>query len=459
MEDKKANIITISAVIILVIVIIVARVTLKLSQAFFLIVGADVAAILAVFACFCIRRRLNRRIKIMQTQHVSEGLELRIEYSFLRKVARVPTKFRLKELEEATDNFQTVIGRGGSASVFKGVLKDGTSVAVKRIEGEERGEREFRSEVAAIASVQHLNLVRLIGYCCTSTKPPRFLVYEFIPNGSLARWIFPRKENLSQENHQGQPGGCLSWDLRCRVAIDVAKALSYLHHDCKSRILHLDVKPENILLDENYRAMVSDFGLSKLMGRDESRVVTTLQGTKGYLAPEWLLELGVSEKSDIYSYGMVLLEIIGGQRNVRVIENGNNRHNRKFQYFPKIVCQKLREGKVMEVLDQRLVDVGGIEEIEVRKLVCVALWCIQEKPRRRPSMGQVVEWLESRSEVVEPPESQMIIVDLLTVDEDENDGRGRGLKAIARAASGRLDSCLPSSSKSMTYSFSMISGR
>lgn len=455
MEDVKANVIAVSSIIILIIIIVVVRVTLKLSEAFYLIAGAAIASILAVFACFCIRKRLNDRRKITETRLVSEGNELRLEYSFLRKVAGVPTKFRHKELEDATDNFKCLIGRGGSASVFKGILKDGTSVAVKRIEGsEERGEKEFRSEVAAIASVQHLNLVRLFGYCCTSSRPPRYLVYEYISNGSLAKWIFPRRENLAAAHPGG--GGCLSWDLRCRVATDVAKALSYLHHDCRSRVLHLDVKPENILLDENYRAIVSDFGLSKLMGRDESRVWTTLRGTKGYLAPEWLLELGVSEKSDVYSYGMVILEMIGGRRNVTMIENGGSR---KFQYFPKIASAKLREGKFMELLDQRLLDVGGVEEKEVRKMVCMALWCIQEKPRRRPSMGQVVEWLEGRAAVEDPPETQMLIVDLLAA-EDGGGERRPAARAVARfASSGRLDSRLPLSSRSLTYSFSLMSGR
>ncbi|XP_021895159.1 probable receptor-like protein kinase At5g20050 [Carica papaya] len=311
MEDKKANIIALTVVLTLVVFIIVSRVILKLSKGFFLITGAGSAVILAVFVCLFIRRRYNRRRKILESKLVSEGRELRIEYSFLRKVAGLPTKFRFKELEEATNNFQLLLGQGASASVFEGTLNDGTSVAVKRIEGEEHGEKEFRSEVAAIASVQHVNLVRLIGYCNSAPGSARFLVYDFISNGSLDCWIFPIR--AAGNRHRG---GCLSWDLRYKVAIDVAKALAYLHHDCRSRILHLDVKPENILIDENYRAIVSDFGLSKLMGKDESRVVTTIRGTRGYLAPEWLLENGISEKCDVYSYGMVLLEMIGGRRTV-----------------------------------------------------------------------------------------------------------------------------------------------
>ncbi|KAF8034441.1 hypothetical protein BT93_C0677 [Corymbia citriodora subsp. variegata] len=416
MEDKKVNWIACSSVLALIVVIGIARATLRLSKAFYLVLGVDVALILSVVVWLVVRRHYNRR-RILLESRLAEGQELRIEYSFLRKVAGVPTKFRYKEIEEATDGFQALVGRGASASVFKGILSDGTAVAVKRIDGQERGEREFRSEVSAIASVQHVNLVRLIGYCCIPAGP-RFLIYDFIQNGSLDCWIFPKT------GRKRRPGGCLLWHQRCRVALDVARALSYLHHDCRSRVLHLDVKPENILIDENYRAVVTDFGLSKLMGKDESRVVTTIRGTRGYLAPEWLLEHGISEKSDIYSYGMVLLEMIGGRRNVCLIDNGNNRSGRKWQYFPKIVVQKLREGRLMEVVDRRLSEEGGrvVDEREVRRLVFVALWCIQERARLRPSMARVVEMLEGRVAINEPPDTAMIVVDLLSVDEEEQGG-------------------------------------
>lgn len=383
---------------------------------------------------------------------VSEGRELRIEYSFLRKVAGVPIKFRYNEIEEATDKFGTILGRGASATVFKGVLTDGTSVAVKRICSQERGEKEFRAEVSAIASVQHVNLVRLLGYCVVPGGP-RFLVYDFIPNGSLDCWIFSRR-NCSRPGNRS--GGCLSWDLRYRIAVDVAKAISYLHHDCRSKILHLDLKPENILLDENHKAIVADFGLSKLMGKDESRIVTTIRGTKGYLAPEWLLEYGISEKSDIYSYGMVLLEMIGGQRNVTLIEQGNDRARRRWRYFPKIVREKLREGKLMEAVDQRLLDSGGIDEREVRRLVFVALWCIQERADLRPSMAHVVKMLDGRVVIDEPPETEMIVVDLLAIDDEGPDSGPPRIAAVAAdlgAGSSSAGSC------SGTFAMSVLSGR
>ncbi|PHT29036.1 putative receptor-like protein kinase [Capsicum baccatum] len=446
MEDKKAYSIAVTLVFLLITVLVIARTTLKFSKTFFLIFGADIALIVGVFASVLVRWKFSSRKQLLEKRSAdSDGRELRIEYSFLRKVAGVPTRFKLKEIEQATDNFGALVGRGSSASVFKGVLSDGAAVAVKRIEGEERGDKEFKSEVAAIASVQHVNLVRLLGYCSVVPSGPRFLVYEYIFNGSLDKWIFRRRGIR----------GCLSLDLRCRVAVDVAKALSYLHHDCRSCILHLDVKPENILLDENHRAILADFGLSKLMGKDESRVVTTIRGTRGYLAPEWLLENGISEKSDVYSYGMVLLEMIGGRRNITLAEE-HGKSKSKFSYFPKIVSEKLAGGKILDVVDDRLareVAAGGGRVIEqVKRLACVALSCIQERPSRRPTMARVVEMLEARAPVEPPTQSTMMILDLLDEGLDHHPGQHRAAAAMART--GQMDT-----NSLRSFTMSILSGR
>ncbi|KAI7748138.1 hypothetical protein M8C21_019587 [Ambrosia artemisiifolia] len=451
MEERTANIITIASITNLIVLIIVTRIIFHLTEPFFLILGASLAAILSIISFFFIRRRNQSRRQKLETIIASEGKELRIEYSFLRKVAGLPAKFRLKELEQATDNWKSLLGKGASASVFKGCLKDGTAVAVKRIlHGEHRsGEKEFKSEIAAIASVQHVNLVR------------------------LSKWIYNNNNKTSNSgssnNNNNSLGGCLTWSQRLKVAIDVAKALAYLHHDCRSKVLHLDVKPENILIDGNYNAIVSDFGISKLMKRDDSRIVT------GMRAPEWLLGMGISEKSDVFSYGIVLLELIGGRRSVKAIDvdSEGNKIRRIFEYFPKIVTEKLKSGNIMEVVDKRLIDTCHIDENEVIKLVHVALWCIQDKPRRRPSMTEVVKWLEGRVAVDEPPETKMVVVDLLSIAKGDhgeevgwhNRNKKRKPGVVARVAS-QLNGCLApnmysveSRSKSFTYSMSIISPR
>ncbi|CAL9159509.1 unnamed protein product [Musa hybrid cultivar] len=376
MEAKRAKVFAASAVVSLLVLLVVLWICLGPSTASYIVSGLIFAAILAILAwVLTLYTALDRMQMSAARWSALEREELRVEYSFLRKVAGLPIKFRLDDLVVATDNFQGLVGRGSSASVFRGILDDGTPVAVKRIEAAERGDREFRSEVSAIASIQHVNLVRLLGYCI---------------------------------DHDGRRR-CLPWAMRYRAAVDVAKALSYLHHDCRARVLHLDVKPENILLDEGFRAVVADFGLSKLMGKDESRVVTTIRGTRGYLAPEWIIGSGVSDKSDIYSYGMVLLEM------------------------------KVRQGRMMEVVDERLKSVEGPpDEKEVRTLVHVALWCIQEKAETRPSMARVVDMLEGRIAVDDdPPKPDMIISSLLSPEPDVFDEAGA--KDTHAAAAGMLE--------------------
>nr|DAD22013.1 TPA_asm: hypothetical protein HUJ06_023476 [Nelumbo nucifera] len=380
MEAKKVKIIVVSVIVFLIVVLVVARVSLKLSKAFFLISGASIAGILVVFIWVYLQNRVGHHRNSLEREFSSKAIEFQVEYNFLRKVVGVPTKFRYKEIEDATNNFRAILGRGGSASIFKGILDDGTLVVVKRIEGMDRGEREFQSEVMVIANMQHVNLVRLFGYYFVP-RGPWYLVYEFIHNGSV----------------------CLPWNLRYRIAIDIAKALAYLHHDCRPKILHLDLKLENILLDENFRAVVSDFELSKLMSKDESRVIMTIKSTRGYLAPEWLLENGISEKSNIYSYGMVLLEIVGRRRNVLI--QSVDITQRKWSYFPRIVNQKVREGNFMEVR-------------EVRVLVYIALCCIQERDRLRPTMAHVTEMLEGRVIIDKLSETEMIVVVLLSIKEE-----------------------------------------
>ena len=224
------------------------------------------------------------------------------EEDYLCQVPGLPTRFSYEVLVEATENFSQNLGKGGFGCVFEGILSDGTKIAVKCLNGFAQTRDSFLAEVETIGSIHHLNLVKLIGYC--AIKSNKFLVYEYMCNGSLDKWLFHRNQELS-----------LDWQTRRKIILDIAKGLTYLHEECHRKIVHLDIKPQNILLDKNFNAKVSDFGLSKLMDRDQSQVVTTLRGTLGYLAPEWFSS-AITEKADVYSFGVVTLEILCGQKNL-----------------------------------------------------------------------------------------------------------------------------------------------
>ncbi|CAO2204581.1 unnamed protein product [Urochloa humidicola] len=209
--------------------------------------------------------------------------------------------FSYRELRSATKNFSEKLGQGGFGSVFRGQLRDSTAVAVKRLDGSFQGEKQFRAEVSSIGVIQHINIVRLLGFCCEGEH--RLLVYEHVPNRSLDIHLF----------HSS--GVFLDWGARYQIAAGVARGLAYLHDGCRERIIHCDVKPQNILLDAALLPKIADFGMAKFVGRDFSRVLTTMRGTKGYLAPEWIGGAAVTPKVDVYGYGMVLLELLSGRRN------------------------------------------------------------------------------------------------------------------------------------------------
>lgn len=294
----------------------------------------------------------------------------------------MPIRFTYKDLQTATNNFGLKLGQGGFGSVYQGVLPDGTRLAVKKLEGIGQGKKEFRAEVSIIGSIHHHHLVRLKGFCAEGTH--RLLAYEYMANGSLDRWIF----------HKNKEDFMLDWDTRFNIAVGTAKGLAYLHEDCDVKIVHCDIKPENVLLDDKFFAKVSDFGLAKLMTREQSHVFTTLRGTRGYLAPERITNYAISEKSDVYSYGMVLLEIIGGRKNFGARENSE-----KFN-FPSYAFKMMEEGKLREILDSQML----IDEEDERFYIAikVALWCIQDDISLRPSMAKVVQMLEGLCSVPPP---------------------------------------------------------
>ncbi|GFP89528.1 g-type lectin s-receptor-like serine/threonine-protein kinase at2g19130 [Phtheirospermum japonicum] len=291
--------------------------------------------------------------------------------------------FGYKDLQSATKNFSDKLGGGGFGSVFKGVLADSTVIAVKKLESISQGEKQFRTEVSTIGTIQHVNLVRLRGFCSEGSK--KLLVYDYMANGSL-------------DSHLFRPDGpqVLSWRTRYEVALGIARGLSYLHEKCRDCIIHCDIKPENILLDAEFCSKVADFGLAKLVGRDFSRVLTTMRGTRGYLAPEWISGVAITAKADVYSYGMVLFELVSGRRNSESSEDG------KVRYFPSLAARVAVDGgDVLGLLDPVLDGNADVEE--VLKICRIGCWCIQDDENVRPSMGQVVQILEGLMDVNLPP--------------------------------------------------------
>jgi len=312
-------------------------------------------------------------------------------------IQKMLREFSSHEIQAMTQDFGSVIGRGGSAQVFRGSLDDGTPVAVKRINihggRTVAGEEDFRRELSIIANAHHRSLVRLLGYCL-QRGGGLYLVYPFFENGSLDRWIFHGTEEQRRQ---------LTWPNRFCIAVDVARALAYLHNECHWRILHLDVKPGNILLDGDLRAHVSDFGISLSITRDLNSVVDTehLKGTFGYMAPEMLYN-AVSDKSDVFSYGMTLLELVGGRRNMYPsLETPDLTRD----YFPYIVREKMARGEVLGAVDAAMAPADD-DEAAVMAVLKVALCCIQNQREMRPSMQTVVDMLEGRVAIDLPPDSR-----------------------------------------------------
>ncbi|PNX89460.1 receptor-like protein kinase, partial [Trifolium pratense] len=286
-----------------------------------------------------------------------------------------PTRYSYVEIKRITNNFGDKLGEGAYGNVYKGCISKEYSVAVKILNVSEGNGQEFLNEVGTMGRIHHVNIVRLIGFCADGFK--RALIYEFLPNGSLQKFI------NSPENKKN----FLGWKKLHEIALGIAKGIEYLHQGCDQRILHFDIKPQNVLLDHNFIPKISDFGLAKLCARDRSMVsMTTARGTLGYIAPEvFSRNFGnVSYKSDVYSYGMMLLETIGGRKITEDLEE-----NSSHVYYPEWIYNLIDDQEEMRIH----VDNEGDEEI-ARKMGIVGLWCIQWHAMDRPSMQMVVQMLE-----------------------------------------------------------------
>eukprot|EP00257_Ricinus_communis_P002403 XP_002513563.2 rust resistance kinase Lr10 [Ricinus communis] len=313
--------------------------------------------------------------RIYNNHQAEEEHQSRIEKFLEDYKALKPTRYSYADIKRITNQFKEKLGQGAYGTVFKGKLSDEIFVAVKILNNSTGNGEEFINEVGTMGNIHHINVVRLIGHCADGFR--RALVYEYLPNESLEKFISSGDgKNLS-----------LSWKKLQDIAVSIANGIQYLHQGCDHRILHFDIKPHNILLDENFNPKISDFGLAKLCSKDQSAIsMTTARGTMGYIAPEvYSRNFGnVSYKSDVYSFGMVLLEMVGGRKNNDVtVENDNQ------VYFPERVYKQLDEGEELRI---RLKEEGDAEI--VKKLTIVGLWCIQWHPIDRPSMKSVVQMLE-----------------------------------------------------------------
>ncbi|XP_017219852.1 protein NSP-INTERACTING KINASE 1 isoform X2 [Daucus carota subsp. sativus] len=284
-------------------------------------------------------------------------------------------KFSFRELQIATNNFSSknILGKGGFGHVYKGCLQDGTLVAVKRLNDGSTagGERQFQTEVEMISLAVHRNLLGLYGFCMTSTE--KLLVYPFMSNGSVASRL------------KAKP--VLNWDVRKRIALGAARGLLYLHEQCDPKIIHRDVKAANILLDDYYEAVVGDFGLAKLMNHQDSHVTTAVRGTVGHIAPEYLSTGQSSEKTDVFGFGILLLELITGHG---ALEFGKaaNQKGAILDWVKKIYQEK----KLDVLVDKDLKN--NYDTVELEELVKVAFLCTQYLPGLRPKMSEVVRMLE-----------------------------------------------------------------
>ncbi|CAN7136837.1 unnamed protein product [Brassica rapa subsp. narinosa] len=289
-------------------------------------------------------------------------------------------RFSLRELLVATNDFsyKNLLGRGGFGKVYKGRLADGSLVAVKRLKEERtKGvELQFQTDVEMISMAVHRNLLRLRGFCMTPTE--RLLVYPYMANGSVASCL--------RERPRGN--AALDWAKRKHIALGAAKGLAYLHDHCDQKIIHRDVKAANILLDEQFEAVVGDFGLAKLMNYNDSHVTTDVRGTIGHIAPEYLSTGKSSVKTDVFGYGVMLLELITGQKALDLARLATDDDNMLLDWVKEV----LKEEKLESLVDAELE--GNYVDKEVEELIEMVLLCTQSSSLKRPSMAEVVRMLE-----------------------------------------------------------------
>ncbi|PIN09146.1 Serine/threonine protein kinase [Handroanthus impetiginosus] len=303
----------------------------------------------------------------------------------------MPIRYSYSNIKKMTRGFREKLGEGGYGSVYKGKLRSGHDVAVKVLSKPRANGQDFINEVATIGRIHHVNVVKLVGYCAERSKC--VLVYDFMTNGSLDKYIFIRERANSS----------LGWARKYEIAIGVAHGIEYLHRGSDIQILHFDIKPHNILLDNNFIPKISDFGLAKYYSTKNNTVtLTAARGTIGYVASELInRSIGrVSSKADVYSFGMLLMEMVGLKRDMVATDNESSK------YFPHWIYDRFNRGKDIEIGSVGENDEDNNDEHArkiAKKMTVVGLWYIQMSPSDRPSMSEVLKMFENDGENLQLP--------------------------------------------------------
>ncbi|XP_048137324.1 probable LRR receptor-like serine/threonine-protein kinase RKF3 isoform X2 [Rhodamnia argentea] len=363
-------------------------------------------AVIVIWLCWTWhwrKRMMRNSLAQVESGNAGSGMEM----SLMRNASARVIRFTLEEIRKATNNFSrdNIIGRGGYGNVYRGLLKDGSEVALKRFKNcSANGDGAFAHEVEIIASIRHVNLVELKGYC-TATVPveghQRILVCELVRSGSLFHHLF------------GQEQKPLSWPARRKIALGTARGLAYLHYGAQPTIIHRDVKSSNILLDEAFDPKLADFGLAKFTPEGQSHVSTRVAGTIGYVAPECALYGQLSERSDVYSFGVVLLELLSGKKAVISVEKG------EASLLADWAWSLVRGNSPLDVIDERIPNLDAPEEME--KYVLLAVLCSHPVVYARPTMDHVVKILESDSPVPPIPDRPIpILAEIESMEQTES---------------------------------------
>ncbi|KAI5004445.1 hypothetical protein ZWY2020_031688 [Hordeum vulgare] len=341
-----------------------------------------------LFTCIYVLlwRKKGKRLWLHLCKKTSSNTEKNYEAMLVSYGSLAPKRYMYSEVMKITSSRNDQLGKGGYGVVFKGRLHDDRLVAVKFLHDCKGNGDEFVNEVMSIGRTSHVNVVSLYGFCLEGSK--RVLIYEYMPNGSLDRYIYSE-----------HPKEILGWERLYVIAIGIARGLEYLHHSCNTRIIHFDIKPQNILLDKDFSPKIADFGLAKLCHTKESKLsMTGARGTIGFIAPEvHSRTFGVvSTKSDVYSYGMMLLEMVGGRRNVKSIVAKSSE-----KYFPDWIYDHFEQDDGLQACEVT----REIEEI-ARKMTVIGLWCVQILPAYRPTITKVLEMFERSTDDMDMPPKQ-----------------------------------------------------